>query len=106
MAGLFQAPKGVPDYFPPRSNSFLKVQEVIGESASLAGYGYVELPIFEDVNLFVRGIGESTDVVSKEMYVFEDRGERKLALRPEGTAGVFRLVIENGLDKAQLPVKL
>jgi histidyl-tRNA synthetase len=106
MAGLFQAPKGVPDYFPPRSNSFLKVQEVIGESATLAGYGYVELPIFEDVNLFVRGIGESTDVVSKEMYVFEDRGERQLALRPEGTAGVVRLVIENGLDKGQLPVKL
>ncbi len=106
MAGLFQAPKGVPDYFPPRSNSFLKVQEVIGRSAALAGYGYVELPIFEDVNLFVRGIGESTDVVSKEMYVFEDRGERRLALRPEGTAGVVRLVIENGLDKGQLPVKL
>jgi histidyl-tRNA synthetase len=106
MAGLFQAPKGVPDYFPPRSNAFLKVQEAIGETANLAGYGYVELPIFEDVNLFVRGIGESTDVVSKEMYVFEDRGERQLALRPEGTAGVVRLVIENGLDKGQLPVKL
>ena len=106
MAGLFQAPKGVPDYFPPRSNAFLKVQETIGETATLAGYGYVELPIFEDVNLFVRGIGESTDVVSKEMYVFEDRGERQLALRPEGTAGVVRLVIENGLDKGQLPVKL
>ena len=106
MAGLFQAPKGVPDYFPPRSNAFLKVQDAIGETATLAGYGYVELPIFEDVNLFVRGIGESTDVVSKEMYVFEDRGERQLALRPEGTAGVVRLVIENGLDKGQLPVKL
>ena len=106
MAGLFQAPKGVTDYFPPRSNAFLKVQDAIGETATLAGYGYVELPIFEDVNLFVRGIGESTDVVSKEMYVFEDRGERQLALRPEGTAGVVRLVIENGLDKGQLPVKL
>jgi histidyl-tRNA synthetase len=64
------------------------------------------LPIFEDVNLFVRGIGESTDVVSKEMYVFEDRGGRTLALRPEGTAGVARLVIEHGLDRGQLPVKL
>ena len=106
MAGQFQAPKGVPDYFPPRSNSFLKVQEAIANSATLAGYGYVELPVFEDVNLFVRGIGESTDVVSKEMYVFEDRGERKLALRPEGTAGVARVVIEHGLDKGQLPIKL
>ncbi|MDA2978042.1 MAG: histidine--tRNA ligase [Actinomycetota bacterium] len=106
MAGQFQAPKGVPDYFPPRSNSFLAVQNAIGHAATLAGYGYVELPVFEDVNLFVRGIGESTDVVSKEMYVFEDRGGRTLALRPEGTAGVARLVIEHGLDKGQLPVKL
>lgn len=106
MAGQFQAPKGVPDYFPPRSNSFLTVQNVIGNAAALAGYGYVELPIFEDVNLFVRGIGEATDVVSKEMYVFEDRGGRSLALRPEGTAGVARLVIEHGLDKGQLPVKI
>ena len=106
MAGQFQAPKGVPDYFPPRSNSFLAVQNAIGNAAALAGYGYVELPIFEDVNLFVRGIGESTDVVSKEMYVFEDRGGRTLALRPEGTAGVARVVIEHGLDRGQLPVKL
>ena len=106
MAGQFQAPKGVPDYFPPRSNSFLAVQNAIGNSATLAGYGYVELPVFEDVNLFVRGIGESTDVVSKEMYVFDDRGGRTLALRPEGTAGVARLVIEHGLDRGQLPVKL
>ena len=106
MAGQFQAPKGVPDYFPPRSNSFLAVHNAIGHAATLAGYGYVELPVFEDVNLFVRGIGESTDVVSKEMYVFEDRGGRTLALRPEGTAGVARLVIEHGLDKGQLPVKL
>ena len=106
MAGQFQAPKGVPDYFQPRSNSFLAVQNAIGHAATLAGYGYVELPVFEDVNLFVRGIGESTDVVSKEMYVFEDRGGRTLALRPEGTAGVARLVIEHGLDKGQLPVKL
>ena len=105
MAGQFQAPKGVPDYFPPRSNSFLAVQNAIGNAATLAGYGYVELPVFEDVNLFVRGIGESTDVVSKEMYVFDDRGGRTLALRPEGTAGVARLVIEHGLDRGQLPVK-
>ena len=106
MAGQFQAPKGVPDYFPPRSNSFLAVQNAIGNAATLAGYGYVELPVFEDVNLFIRGIGESTDVVSKEMYVFDDRGGRTLALRPEGTAGVARLVIEHGLDRGQLPVKL
>jgi histidyl-tRNA synthetase len=66
----------------------------------------VELPIFEDTALFARGVGESTDVVSKEMYTFADRGERSVTLRPEGTAGVMRAVIEHGLDRGQLPVKL
>jgi histidyl-tRNA synthetase len=66
----------------------------------------MELPVFEDTALFSRGVGESTDVVSKEMYTFEDRGGRSLTLRPEGTAGVMRAVIESGLDRGQLPVKV
>ena len=66
----------------------------------------IELPVFEDTALFSRGVGESTDVVSKEMYTFEDRGGRSITLRPEGTAGVMRSVIENGLDRGQLPVKV
>jgi histidyl-tRNA synthetase len=66
----------------------------------------MELPVFEDTNLFSRGVGESTDVVSKEMYTFEDRGGRSITLRPEGTAGVMRAVIENNLDRGQLPVKV
>lgn len=100
------APKGVPEYFPPRSQSFLRVREALSAPAVRAGYEYVELPVFEDTALYVRGVGESTDVVSKEMYTFEDRGGRSLSLRPEGTAGVMRLVIEHRLDKGQLPVKL
>jgi len=64
------------------------------------------LPIFEDTDLFTRGVGESTDVVTKEMYTFEDRGGRSITLRPEGTAGVMRAVIEHNLDRGQLPVKL
>lgn len=100
------APKGVPEYFPPRSRAFERVRSAISTPAVTAGYGYVELPVFEDTALFVRGVGESTDVVSKEMYTFDDRGGRSLSLRPEGTAGVMRLVIENRLDKGQLPVKL
>ena len=100
------APKGVPEYFPPRSHAFLRVREALSHPAEHAGYEYVELPVFEDTALFVRGVGESTDVVSKEMYTFEDRGGRSLSLRPEGTAGVVRLVIEHRLDKGQLPVKL
>jgi histidyl-tRNA synthetase len=72
----------------------------------LAGYQLIELPVFEDTELFTRGVGESTDVVSKEMYTFEDRGGRSITLRPEGTAGVMRAVIEHGLDRGQLPVKV
>jgi histidyl-tRNA synthetase len=102
----FQAPKGVPDYLPPESAQFVAVRDGLLEAARLAGYGYVELPIFEDTALFARGVGESTDVVSKEMYTFADRGDRSVTLRPEGTAGVMRAVIEHGLDRGPLPAKL
>ena len=102
----FQAPKGVPEYFPPRSSAFLAVRDGLAYPARHAGYGYIELPMFEDTALFVRGVGESTDVVSKEMYTFTDRGDRSLSLRPEGTAGVIRSIAENRLDKGTLPVKL
>lgn len=102
----FQAPKGVPEYFPPRSSAFLAVRDCLAYPARHAGYGYIELPVFEDTALFVRGVGESTDVVSKEMYTFTDRGDRSLSLRPEGTAGVMRAIVENRLDKGPLPVKL
>lgn len=106
MAESFKAPKGVPDYFPPDSAAFVAVRDGLLGAARRAGYGDVELPIFEDTALFARGVGESTDVVSKEMYTFADRGERSVTLRPEGTAGVMRAVIEHGLDRGQLPVKL
>jgi len=101
-----QAPKGVSEYFPPRSQNFEFVRETLIQSARTAGYQLMELPVFEDTELFKRGVGESTDVVSKEMYTFEDRGGRSLTLRPEGTAGVMRSVIENNLDKLTLPVKV
>ncbi|AKK03265.1 histidine--tRNA ligase [Corynebacterium epidermidicanis] len=102
----FQAPKGVPDYVPPVSPEFLAVRDGFAHQAHLAGYEHIELPIFEETGLFARGVGESTDVVSKEMYTFADRGDRSVTLRPEGTAGVMRAVIEHGLDRGQLPVKL
>jgi len=101
-----QAPKGVSEYFPPRSQYFEFVRETLIDSARTAGYSLMELPVFEDTELFKRGVGESTDVVSKEMYTFEDRGGRSLTLRPEGTAGVMRSVIENNLDKLALPIKV
>jgi histidyl-tRNA synthetase len=100
------APKGVSEYTPPRSSSFEFVRESLIDPARHAGYQLIELPVFEDTDLFKRGVGESTDVVSKEMYTFEDRGGRSITLRPEGTAGVMRSVIEHGLDRGQLPVKV
>jgi histidyl-tRNA synthetase len=101
-----QAPKGVSEYAPPLSAAFEWVRESLIAPAKLAGYQLMELPVFEDTSLFSRGVGESTDVVSKEMYTFEDRGGRSITLRPEGTAGVMRAVIEKGLDRGQLPVKV
>ena len=107
MAGQkIQAPKGVSEYVPPRSAAFEFVRESLIEPARRAGYQLIELPVFEDTELFTRGVGESTDVVSKEMYTFLDRGDRSITLRPEGTAGVMRAVIEHGLDRGQLPAKL
>lgn len=102
----FQAPKGVSEYFPPRSNQFEYIRNTIIESAKTSGYELMELPVFEDTELFARGVGESTDVVRKEMYTFEDRGGRSITLRPEGTAGVMRATIEHNLDRGQLPVKV
>ena len=101
-----QAPKGVSEYVPPQSRKFESVREALLTPARNAGYELIELPVFEDTELFTRGVGESTDVVSKEMYTFEDRGGRSITLRPEGTAGVMRAVIEHGLDRGQLPAKL
>ena len=105
-ANQIQAPKGVSEYVPPQSRKFESVRQALLEPAKNAGYELIELPVFEDTELFTRGVGESTDVVSKEMYTFEDRGGRSITLRPEGTAGVMRAVIEHGLDRGQLPVKL
>jgi histidyl-tRNA synthetase len=101
----FQAPKGVSEYVPPRSNAFACVRSTLENTISAAGYQLLELPIFEDTELFTR-IGASTDVVSKEMYTFEDRGGRSITLRPEGTVGALRAVNEHGLDRGSLPAKV
>jgi len=101
----FQAPKGVSEYVPPRSNAFAWVRSTLEQTISFAGYQLLELPVFEDTELFTR-IGASTDVVSKEMYTFEDRGGRSITLRPEGTVGALRAVNEHGLDRGSLPAKV
>jgi histidyl-tRNA synthetase len=102
----FRAPKGTFDLIPPRSEQILAVREALVAPARHGGYGYVETPVFEDTALFVRGVGASTDVVTKEMYTFDDKSGRSLTLRPEGTAPVLRAVLEHGLHTGQLPVKL
>jgi histidyl-tRNA synthetase len=103
----FQAPKGTYDLIPPDSAKYLAVRAALSAPLKNSGYGYVETPGFEDVALFARGVGESTDIVSKEMYAFETKGGDKLALRPEGTASVLRAALEANLHKGgNLPVKL
>src|SRR5215468_6508106 len=102
----FQAPKGVSEYVPPRSALLEEAREAFADTARRACYGYIETAVFEDTALFVRGVGESSDVASKEIYSFEDRGGREITLRPEFTAGVLRSVLEHNLHKGALPVKV
>jgi histidyl-tRNA synthetase len=102
----FQAPKGVQEYVPPRSSLFAEAREAFNESARRACYAPVETAVFEDTSLFVRGVGESSDVVSKEMYTFDTRGGENVTLRPEFTAGVVRAVLEHNLHRGALPLKV
>jgi histidyl-tRNA synthetase len=104
--GILRAPKGAFDVLPPESESFLAVRETLTAPLRRAGYGYVETPVFEETAVFSRGVGESTDVVTKEMYTFDDRGGRSLTLRPELTAGLMRAFIEHRLYTGALPVKV
>lgn len=103
----FTAPKGTYDLLPPSSATFLAVRQALAAPLRRAGYGYIETPVFEDVKLFSRGVGESTDIVTKEMFTLTKRGKEDLALRPEGTASVVRAVLEGNLHKlGNLPVKV
>ena len=102
----FQAPKGVSEYVPPRGALFAEAREAFNESARRTCYASMETAVFEDTSLFVRGVGESSDVVSKEMYTFDTRGGENVTLRPEFTAGVVRAVLQYNLHKGPLPVKV
>ncbi|MHB8294478.1 MAG: histidine--tRNA ligase [Acidimicrobiales bacterium] len=102
LGGPLKGPTGTNDILPPESRRWEVLLARFAEAARLAGYGLVMTPMFEDAALFDRGVGATTDVVSKEMYVFEDRGGRQLALRPEGTAPVARAFLEH---HPQLPFK-
>src|SRR5918992_4266226 len=102
----FRAPRGTRDILPPESFRWHEVLRRALESFAIAGYAPIETPIFEHTEVFERGVGESSDVVTKQMYTFTDRGGRSLTLRPELTAGVVRAVVEHDLGRGSLPVKL
>jgi len=93
----FKAIRGVEDILPPESLRFERVVDTFKETVELYGFKEVILPIFEEAKLFTRSVGETTDIVQKEMYVFEDKGGRVIALRPEGTASAVRAYVEHGI---------
>jgi histidyl-tRNA synthetase len=101
-----QAPRGTLDVLPQDARRRLEVIATADEVLSRAGYEPMETPVFEDTEVFARGVGESTDIVQKEMFTFEDKAGRSLTLRPEATAGICRAYIEHGMHKLPQPVKV
>jgi histidyl-tRNA synthetase len=103
-AGRPQAPRGTLDVLPEDGARRLALQRLADEV--LSDYGPIETPVFESTELFERGVGDTTDIVEKEMFTFEDQGGRSVSLRPEGTAGVCRAYLEHGMHKLAQPVKV
>ena len=97
MSQKITAPRGTQDIFPPRSADWLRLESRIHDLARRFGYGEIRTPMFESTELFVRGVGETTDIVEKEMYTFTDKGDRSMTLRPEWTAPVVRAALEHNL---------
>ena len=106
MALITQAPRGTQDVLPESSYKWQYVEQTALAIARDFGFHEIRTPVFEHTNLFQRSVGETTDVVQKEMYTFEDKGGRSITLRPEGTAGAARAVLEHGLLAGALPVKV
>src|SRR5215213_3961438 len=106
MASRYQAPRGTFDILPEGARARARLERAAAEIFSRAGYEPIATPAFEDTALFERGVGQSTDIVRKEMFTFEDKGERSLTLRPEGTASICRAYLEHGMHKLAQPVKL
>ena len=105
MAILTTKPKGTADVLPGDSEKISFIESKLRESAAQYGFREIRTPVFEHTELFQRGVGETTDVVQKEMYTFEDNGHRSVSLRPEGTAGCIRAFLEHGLFNEPLPQK-
>lgn len=106
MAVKYTKPRGTQDLLPGESGRWLRLEEALRTVAGRYGYREIRLPTFENTEVFARGVGDTTDVVAKEMYTFADKGGRSITLRPEGTSGVVRAVLENGLlGSAAMPLK-
>jgi len=106
MASKFQAPRGTFDILPEAARARARLESAAAAVFARAGYEPIATPVFEDTDLFERGVGQSTDIVRKEMFTFEDKGGRSLTLRPEGTASICRAYLEHGMHKLAQPVKL
>ena len=106
MSERFKAPRGTFDVLPEQEPVRSRIHEVARGALEAAGYGRIETPVFEDTDLFARGVGESTDIVQKQMFTFEDQGGRSLTLRPEATASICRAYLEHGMQTLAQPVKL
>jgi histidyl-tRNA synthetase len=106
VSGRLQAPRGTSDVQPGDARRRLRLLATADEVLGRAGYEPFETPVFEDTELFARGVGESTDIVQKEMFTFEDKAGRSLTLRPEATAAICRAYVEHGMHKLPQPVKL
>jgi len=102
----FRAARGVKDILPAEIGRWQRIEQNFREVFGLYGYEEIRIPIFEDTALFARGLGDTTDIVEKEMYTFPDRSGNSLTLRPEGTASVVRAFLETGLHKEPSPVKV
>lgn len=103
---LIQAIKGTRDVLPGQSSMYRSIENTLLEVASFYGFQEIRTPVFEATELFRRGVGDTTDIVQKEMYTFEDKGGRSITLRPEGTAGAARAFLEHGLFNEPLPQKV
>ena len=106
MEKEYRAPRGTQDILPDEQPYWDFVRATAERLCARFGYGWIETPIFEDASLFVRGVGDVTDIVQKEMYIFEDRGGQELALRPEGTAPICRAYLQHGMHSLPQPVRL
>lgn len=103
---MIQKPKGTRDILPDESYKWQYIERKVQELFKNYGCKEIRVPVFENTELFQRGVGDTTDVVQKEMYTFEDKGGRSVTLRPEGTAGVVRAYIENGMASLPSPIKV